>query len=165
MTKTKNAFRKVEIAGKSSSLLNRLALAALCGALFLFLSGCGGSSTGANGGNNGGNGGNGGNEIGTEPTFTNVQQILQQSCGGSNCHINQRTSGVRLDSYQNVTESEGQQYGKRIVQPNDADGSPLVDKIEPNPDNGVRMPENGNYLSDERINQIREWINDGAPNN
>ena len=153
---------------KVKSMTSRIVTVAVCCAVVLLFAGCGGSSTGANGGNGGnggGNGGNGGNEIGTEPTFTNVQQIFQQSCGGSDCHINQRTNGVRLDTYQNVTESEGVNYGELVVQANDADGSPLVDKIEPNPDFGVRMPENGNYLSDARINQIREWINQGAQNN
>ena len=130
--------------------------------LGLILGGCGGSSTGSNGGNNGGNGGN---EIGMEPTFSNVQQIFQQSCGGAGCHISQRTNGVRLNTYQNVIESRGSTYGELIVQPGDADGSPLVDKIEPNPDIGSRMPENGYFLSEDRINQIRQWINDGAENN
>ncbi|MFH5832369.1 hypothetical protein [Halalkalibaculum sp. DA384] len=135
----------------------------------LLLAGCGDSSTGVNGGGNGnGNGGNGnGNgssEIGTEPTFDNIQQIFGQSCGDSNCHIGGQQSGVQLDSYQNVTGSEGDQYGELVVQANDAAGSPLVDKIEPNPDHGVRMPQGGPYLSDERINQIRTWINNGANN-
>lgn len=128
----------------------------------LLFAACSGSSTGSNGG---GNGGGNGNTIGTEPTFTNVQQIFQQSCSGSNCHINQHTNGVRLDTYQNVTESQGIDYGEQIVQPGNADGSPLVDKIEPNPDIPPRMPEDGDYLSDERIDQIRTWIDNGAENN
>lgn len=132
--------------------------------IMLGLNACGGSSTGTNGGNGNGDD-NGGNEIGTEPTFTNVQQIFEQSCGGSGCHIGERTFGVRLDGYDNVMESEGQQYGKLIVQPGNASESPLVDKIEPNPDNGERMPKNGSPLTDDRINQIKEWINNGAENN
>jgi len=133
----------------------------LC-SLGLLLGACGGSSTGPNSDDDGGNGGN---EIGTEPRFSNVQQIFEQSCGGGGCHISQRTTGVRLNTYQNVMESQGTTYGKLVVQPGDADGSPLVDKIEPNPDRGSRMPQNGNYLSDERINQIRTWIDNGAENN
>jgi hypothetical protein len=131
--------------------------------LGLILGSCGGS-TGPNGGNSNGSG-NGGNGIATEPTFSNVQQIFQQSCGGSGCHISETTNGVRLDTYDNVIESRGTSYGELIVQPGDASGSPLVDKIEPNPDIGSRMPENGNYLSEDRIDQIRQWINDGAENN
>jgi hypothetical protein len=127
-----------------------------------------GGNGGDNGGGNGGNGGGGnggGSEIGTEPTFTNVQQIFEQSCGGSSCHINQQSSGVQLNTYENVMNSQGTRYGELVVQAGDADGSPLVDKIEPNPEIGSRMPEGGPYLSDERINQIKDWIDNGAENN
>lgn len=137
--------------------------------LGLLLGGCGGSSTGTNGGGSGGGGGNGGggggNEIGTEPTFSNVQQIFQQSCGGANCHINQPNNGVQLNTYENVMNSQGSDYGELVVQPGDAEGSPLVDKIEPNPQIPPRMPDGGPYLSDERIDQIRQWIDNGAENN
>lgn len=144
----------------------RSGLLILIVATTLALGSCGGSSTDSNGGNGNDNGnGNGGNEIGTEPTFTNVQQIFEQSCGGSGCHVGERTNGVRLDGYDNVMESEGQQYGELVVQAGDADGSPLVDKIETNPEFGVRMPEDGNFLSDDRIDQIKEWIDNGAENN
>ncbi|TYP95178.1 hypothetical protein LX73_0474 [Fodinibius salinus] len=131
-------------------------------ALGLVLGSCSSSSTGSD---SSGNGGGNENPIGTEPTFTNVQQIFQQSCSGSNCHINQRTNNVRLDTYQNVIESRGTEYGKDIIQPGNAEGSPLVDKIEPNPDIPPRMPQGGNFLSDERIDQIRTWIDNGAKNN
>lgn len=132
--------------------------------MFLTLYGCGDSSTGpANGGNSGGNNNNGEEEIGSEPTFSNVRMIFQQNCG--NCHIGGTTNGVRLDSYTNVMESVGNQYGIEVVQPGNADDSPLVDKIEPNPSFGDRMPQDGPFLSTERINQIKEWIDEGAENN
>ena len=133
--------------------------------LFFLLIGvvaCSDSSTGTDdNGNN--NGDPNGNEIGPEPTFTNVQMIFNENCGS--CHIGGSTNGVRLDSYNNVIESVGDQYGIAVIQPNDADGSPLVDKIESNPDFGDRMPQGGPFLSTERINQIREWIDNGAQNN
>lgn len=126
---------------------------------------CSSGSTGS-GGNGGGNGGGDDNEIGFEPTFTNVQQIFQQSCDGAGCHIGEVESGVRLDGYNNVINSVGDQYQTEVVQPNDPDGSPLVDKIEPDPQIPVRMPEDGPpYLSQDRIDQIRQWIADGALNN
>lgn len=106
---------------------------------------------------------NNNNQIGMEPTFANVQMIFTQNCG--NCHIGSRENGVRLDSYENVINSVGDQYGTEVVQPGDADASPLVDKIEPNPEFGSRMPEDGPFLSSDRINQIKEWINQGAENN
>jgi hypothetical protein len=106
---------------------------------------------------------NNNNQIGMEPTFANVQMIFTQNCG--NCHIGSRENGVRLDSYDNVINSVGDQYGTEVVQPGDADASPLVDKVEPNPEFGSRMPEDGPFLSSDRINQIKEWINQGAENN
>lgn len=82
--------------------------------------------------------------IGTEPTFDNIQQIFTNYCG--DCHIGNRTNGVRLDSYQNVIESEGDLYGTLIIQEGDAAASPLVDKIEPNPQQGSRMPQGGGFF-------------------
>lgn len=124
---------------------------------FLLLS-CGDSSTGTNSG-----GGNGNEEPPPEPTYANVQEIFNSSCSGSGCHVGERMSGVRLDSYENIINSEGDQYNERVVQPNNADESPLIDKISPGaPQFGVRMPQGGPYLSDEEINLIRNWINNGA---
>lgn len=142
--------------------MHSFSLIVLC-SLGMLLVSCGDSSTDPNGGN-GGNGGNG-SEPPAEPTFSNVLEIFNSSCGGSNCHIGEQRNGVRLDSYNNVIESEGFQYGELVVQPNDAAGSPLVDKIESSPDEGERMPVGGPYLSDEEISLIREWIDEGAQNN
>lgn len=138
-------------------------MVALC-SLGLMMAACGDNSTGTNGDGNG-NGNGGGTEIGTDPIFANVQEIFEQSCGGSSCHIGGRQSGVRLDGYDNVTQSKGSQYGKLVIQKGDAVGSPLIDKIEANPANGARMPRGGSPLSEERINQIKKWIDNGAENN
>lgn len=128
--------------------------------LAILLISCGDSSTGTNGGNGDGNG-NG--DPPAEPTFANVIDIFNDSCGGSGCHIGNNTNGVRLDSYENVMDSEGTQYGELVVQPGDADGSPLVDKITPGtPEFGERMPQGGPYLSDDEIDLIRAWIDNGA---
>lgn len=99
-----------------------------------------------------------------EPTFSNVQQILRTSCSGSNCHIGQATNGVRLDSYQNVTQSHGDQYDKLIVQAGDAAVSPIIDKLEADPQFGSQMPFGRSPLSDDQIDLIRQWINNGAQN-
>src|SRR6056297_23502 len=69
---------------------------------------------------------NGGDEIGSEPVFTNIQAIFEQNC--ASCHIGSSTNGVRLDSYENVIESVGDQYGTNVVQPGDADNSPFLDQ-------------------------------------
>lgn len=132
--------------------------------MFLSMASCdsGGSTGPDNGGNNNG-GENNGNEIGIEPTFANVQMIFSQNCGA--CHTSDSQNGVRLNNYDNVINSVGDQYGIEVIQPGDADGSPLVDKIESNPQFGSRMPENGPFLPSDRIDQIKEWINQGAENN
>lgn len=131
--------------------------------LLSFMYSCESNSMGVDYDGNGNGDGNGGGEIGFEPTFSNVGQIFQTSC--TPCHISQTTNGVRLNSYSNVMNSVGTQYAMNVVIAGDADGSPLVDKIEPSPQFGVRMPEGGPYLSNERIAQIRQWIADGAENN
>ena len=134
--------------------------------LSLVLAGCSDSTTGTNDYGNGTNNGNnnGAGEIGFEPTFSNISQIFSTTC--TPCHISNNDSGVRLNSYDNVMNSVGDQYGILIVQPGDADGSPIVDKIESsNPQFGVRMPQGGTPLSSDRINQIKEWIDEGAENN
>lgn len=102
-------------------------------------------------------------EIGLEPTFSNVQMIFSQNCGS--CHIGRSDSGVRLNNYENVVNSVGDQYGTQVVRPGNADDSPLIDKIEPNPEIGERMPQGGPFLSSDRIEQIREWIDEGSENN
>lgn len=99
-----------------------------------------------------------------DPTFSNVSQILMTGCGGSNCHIGRRTSGVRLDSYENVTGSRGDQYGKNIVQPGNAPDSPIINKIEPGPQYGSRMPFGRQPLPREQIELIRAWIEMGGAN-
>ena len=141
--------------------LTHLFFTLLTASILVFsLGACSSNSTGTNGGN----GGNGGTEP-PEPTFTNVQSIFSNSCGGSGCHINRRESGVRLDGYDNVINSVGTQYGTEIVQPNEPGNSPLVDKIEPDPRFGDRMPQGSGPLSDDQIQLIRDWISEGAQNN
>ncbi|SMO40813.1 c-type cytochrome domain-containing protein [Fodinibius sediminis] len=138
-----------------NSLLFTLTLVCLSAIL---ITACGDSSTGPDNNNND-NGTNGSDE----PTFANVQQILTENCG--NCHIGNRTSGVRLDSYENVMGSVGDQYGGPIVIEGEPDNSPLVDKIESDPSQGARMPQGGPSLSTQEITLIRNWIEEGAQNN
>lgn len=87
-----------------------------------------------------------------------IQPIFNQNC--TSCHGSQ--SGVTLTSYEEVMSSVGNQYGTEIVVPNEPDESPLVDKIEANPEFGSRMPQGGPNLSDEQIELIRTWIAEGA---
>lgn len=87
-----------------------------------------------------------------------IQPIFNANC--TSCHGG--NSGVTLTSYSAVMNSVGDQYGTEIVVPGEPDESPLVDKIEPNPQFGSRMPQTGSSLSDDDIALIRTWIEEGA---
>ena len=54
-----------------------------------------------------------------------------------------------------------------FVNPGDADGSLLIDKIAKDEPayGGARMPTNGDYISDAEIDVIKAWIDQGAQNN
>ena len=97
---------------------------------------------------------------------TDIQPIFNSSCGGGFCHTNgDNVNGVNLDSYQNTINSEGTSYGGLIVVPNNADNSPLVDKLGSNPEFGSRMPQGRSALSNSETGKIIAWINQGAQNN
>ncbi len=103
----------------------------------------------------------------TEPVSysAQVQTIFNVSCGGSTCHTNGgNQNGVNLSSYQATMASVGANYNRLIVEPDDAANSPLVDKIEANPEFGSRMPLGGS-LSATEIALIKAWINQGAEDN
>lgn len=87
-----------------------------------------------------------------------IQPIFSSNC--ISCHGGQ--NGVTLSSYDAVMNSVGSQYGTNIVAPGQPNNSPIVDKVEPNPQFGVRMPQGGPYLSNEQIDLIRTWIEEGA---
>lgn len=93
-----------------------------------------------------------------------VQPIFNQSCGGSACHVGGIASGADLSTYSATMSSDGIQYGSLVVA-GDADASALVDKIEPSPQFGSRMPLGGTPLGNEQILIIRTWIDEGAQNN
>lgn len=95
-----------------------------------------------------------------------IQPIFSGNCTSSGCHdANTQQSGVNLTSYDAALASTGNQYGEKVINPGNPDESPLVDKIEANPQFGSRMPENSSALSQANIDSIRAWIEDGAPNN
>jgi len=88
-----------------------------------------------------------------------IQPIFSSNCVA--CHGG--TSGVNLSSYQTTMNSVGHQYNMNVVIPEEPNQSPIVDKISSdNPEHGVRMPEGGPYLSDDEIDAIRQWIEEGA---
>ncbi len=95
-----------------------------------------------------------------------IQPIFNTSCGGSGCHTSGgAASGVNLASYAQAVASTGNLYNERVIQAGNADGSPLVDKLEPNPTHGSRMPLGRSALSNTQIQTIRTWIDEGARDN
>jgi mono/diheme cytochrome c family protein len=104
---------------------------------------------------------------------TQIQaQILTPACTA--CHSDDgRTpsagmnlkSGVALANLVNVTSS-GKPGATRVI-PGNPSGSYLVQKLEGAPDIvGLRMPRTGPpYLTDAQVALIRQWIQNGAPNN
>lgn len=100
-------------------------------------------------------------------TFTNIQNdILSKSCAFSGCHssgsVNPNLSGNSYSNIVNKKSSTGMDY----VKPNDPGNSYLLQKIiGSNGIQGSRMPLNSSPLSQDKIDIITEWINDGAKNN
>lgn len=88
---------------------------------------------------------------------SDIQPIFNASC--TSCHGS--NGGVNLTSYEQLMSSTGTNYGNDLVVAGDPDASGLVDKIEPNPQFGSRMPQGGS-LTDEQITLIRTWISEGA---
>lgn len=100
-------------------------------------------------------------------TFTNIQNdILNKSCAFSGCHVsgsvNPNLSG---NSYSNIVNKQSS-TGMNYIKPNDPTNSYLLKKlIGSSGINGSRMPLNSSPLSQDKIDIITEWINDGAKNN
>lgn len=104
--------------------------------------------------------------ISSSPLFAQVdygdsiQPIFTARC--NSCHsMGQNTFNSSSYAAVMASTSAANKYNTKHVIPNDANGSPLVDKIEPNPDHGTRMPQGGTLSADE-INLIRQWISEGA---
>lgn len=101
------------------------------------------------------------------PTFTNIQEeIFNKSCAFSGCHVsgsvNPNLSGNSFTNIVSKQSSTGMDY----IKPNEPNNSYLLQKIlGSNGINGSRMPLNNSPLSQEKIDAITEWINDGAKNN
>ncbi|NIX01217.1 MAG: hypothetical protein GWN13_23845, partial [Phycisphaerae bacterium] len=107
-------------------------------------------------------------------TFTQIQQnIFNQSCAFSGCHdggsnqlpgVMDLREGMAFQSIVNVQSIEIPQLNR--VEPGQPDSSYIVWKIEGRQGiQGQRMPLGGSPLSQEKINMMRDWILNGAPNN
>jgi len=105
-----------------------------------------------------------------DPSFSqDIQPIFTNSCAVSNCHNATAQAGLVLlqgQAYNNIVNvNSTQDPSKRRVEPENADNSYLVIKIEGRQNIGGRMPLGGAALSNTQIQNIKNWINRGAKNN
>ena len=94
-----------------------------------------------------------------------VLPILLMTCGGGNCHVEESTNGVNVSNFQQLMTSVGTQYNSGIVIAGNGAGSPLVEKLRPNPSVGERMPLDAPTLTNAQIETIETWIDEGAEDN
>jgi hypothetical protein len=105
------------------------------------------------------------------PTFAQDIQIaiFNGSCASGGCHDTTASGGLNLsqgNAYNNIVNVNSvQDPTKQRVLPNDANNSYLVVKIEGRQTIGGRMPLNRSPLSNTKIQNIKNWINNGANNN
>jgi hypothetical protein len=98
-----------------------------------------------------------------------IQSIFNSSCAVSGCHNSAAEAGLNLSqgvAYSNLVNVDSTQVpNKKRVLPNDAQNSYLVEKIEGRQSVGSRMPLNRSTLNSTQIQNIRNWINQGAQDN
>jgi hypothetical protein len=111
--------------------------------------------------------------VGLQPTLASIQaNVFTPSCAKTLCHAGPGAqAGLRLDPgfswglLVNVVSSQDMMRTRVI--PTDPDGSFLIQKLEGAAGIiGARMPADGPpYLQQAAIDVIRQWIQNGAPNN
>lgn len=110
-------------------------------------------------------------EILTDPSFAvNINEIIQRrGCSASACHGN-AAGGMTL------TASAAANYAAWVdvpalaesflrVEPGNADDSYVIIKVEGRQSVGQQMPRNAAPLDNIDLTNLRNWINNGAPNN
>ena len=108
----------------------------------------------------------------SEPSFDSIQvAVFSQSCAVSGCHQGSSPPGdLNLEegsAYDNLVSVQSSEVPRYLrVEPNNADSSYLIMKLEGSDQIiGQQMPAGGEPLSQEQIDYIREWINNGAKDN
>lgn len=101
------------------------------------------------------------------PTFSDIQEnIFNKSCAFSGCHgANSISPDLSGNAYENVV-NKSSSTGISYITPNNPTESYLLQKVTPDGNfQGSPMPLSASALSQEQIEAIIEWINDGAKNN
>lgn len=108
---------------------------------------------------------------GSGPSFSQVvnEILVRRGCAAGNCHGGDAggltLTTVAQTNYDNlVNVPSNDQPALLLVKPGDADNSYLIRKLDGS-GSGARMPIGGGPLSSTDLNNIKDWINSGAPNN
>lgn len=109
--------------------------------------------------------------IGT-PTVSFANDLVplfeNSGCLSAGCHGGTfPSSGYSLADYESAFEAgdDANEFEICPIVPGDPENSYLVEKISPNPRTGARMPFLDAPLTEEQIELVRTWINEGAPDN
>ncbi len=105
-----------------------------------------------------------------DPSFAgDIQPIFNASCAVSSCHNATAQAGLNLSasiSYANLVNVPSTEAPELMrAAPGDATNSYVVIKLEGRQTVGGRMPLGGNPLSATNIQNIKNWIGQGAKNN
>ena len=102
-------------------------------------------------------------------TLSSIQrELFNPSCAG---HHGGSQAEADLDltegeSFANLVNVMSIQVGLNLVEPNDAENSYLIHKLDGRAGIvGARMPPNGPFITDEALDVIKAWIDAGAQNN
>lgn len=106
---------------------------------------------------------------GLTATLSSLQsEVLNPSCIG---HHGDHATDADLDlregqAFSNLVNRPSIQVALDLVEPNDAENSYLIHKLDGRAGIvGVQMPVGGPFLSQADIDVIKQWINAGAQNN
>jgi hypothetical protein len=107
------------------------------------------------------------------PSFaTDINEIIQRrGCSASSCHggpggkAGLQFSANAAANYAQLVNVQATSENFLRVAPNDADNSYIVIKVEGRQLVGQRMPRGQTALNNIDLTNIRNWINNGAPNN
>ena len=94
-------------------------------------------------------------------TYADVEPMLQERC--AECHVGDHegviASGFSVESYESVMK--GTKLGAVIV-PSSAESSTLYRMVAGKTDPSIQMPHGKEPMSEEQIETIRVWIDQGA---
>lgn len=130
---------------------------------FLALSACGGDSPSDPGGEDP-------RVVRANPSFaTDIQEMLgRKGCTAAGCHGNAQQGGLDLRADAAYGELVGVTATSEPIQrviPGNPQGSYLVIRVEGRQVVGSRMPLGGTPLDNVDLTNLRNWIQQGAPNN